>query len=352
MNPGRLILGLFLTTALLAGCSEPSSQAIWEDYQLRLSRALEVDQVAVKPSPPLDSWPSRQEREIAIEPIRLGLLEAYGLRACPDLLTRVAERNSQLGRVMRPSQQWLYELRLATTLKACTEESSTSLEADALEELQGLQERVQQRLPLNYWNFLVNSEAMQDLFSRSSGRLKPDDQPPTQEIAALLERLLSSSQVIQAGDLPDYPEDFEQQLRLFNDQAAISQLLFALREANQYLTAINAQLLQRLGEDPLCINPSPSLPRAEVSRNVLYKVFMVEVQPWLARLERQAQLLLPLVDAIYQQPQAPQAIATYRQRWLATDNPATPWLKFQQLNREHARYWQALLEQCGMAPGR
>jgi len=343
---------LLLVSLLLSGCSGPSSEALWQDYQNRLSRALEVDREEVAAQRPLSAWPSRQERELAAEPIRLGLLEAYGMRACPDLLTRVAERNSQLGRVMLPSQQWLYELRLAHTLNACVEGNSNSLDESTFAELQSLQQRVQERLPRNYWNFLVNSEAMQGLFSLSGGRLKPDDQPPTQEIAGLLERLLEASQMLAAGDLPDYPKQLEQELRLLNNQASLSQLLFALQEANRYFTAVNKQLQARLGDQPLCRRPTPELPRAQVSRNLLYNVFMVDVQPWVAHLDRQSQQLIPIANALYQQPLAPASVEAYRQQWLAPENPDTPWQRFQQLNREHANHWQALLEQCGMAPGR
>lgn len=346
-------LGITLISicGLLLGCSESPTQGLMDDYLSRVTRALDVDRIEPEERPTLPSWPAASQRQVPLQDIRLGLLEAYGLRGCTDLLTRVAERNTQLGRVMIPSQRLLYELRLANTLEACLNQPSSALDASMREDLEALAQQVRLRLSAVYWNFLVSSDEMAGLYSLSGERLNPNRNLPLTEQQAQLERLLDWSRQLAQQQLPAASEDLERQLRIFRDQAMIGQLLHALVDANRYLRAVNHQLEKRLGEEPLCPRPTPELPRAQVSQNVLINIYMGEVQPWFARLERKAQIWFPAINELLDSPLAPPRIQEYRKEWIDPDNPETPWRQFQQLNRQHAQHWEALLHQCGLRPG-
>ncbi len=350
MKPWLKIIGLGLL-GFLQGCSESPTEALMSDYLTRLTRALEVTPSEPPARPPLPNWPGPSQREVPLQAIRLGLLEAYGLRGCTDLLTRVAERNSQLGRVMIPSQRLVYEVRLANTLESCLNQPSTPLDTTTLEELDDLNQQVLTRLAAVYWNFLVSSDVMAGLFSLSGEGLSPDRQLPLVEHQAQLERLLDGMRQLQQQQPPSINEDLEQQLRIFRDQAVVAQLLSALLDANRYLQASNQQLEKRLNEQPLCPRPTPELPRAQISQSVLNHIFIGQVQPWFARLERKAQIWLPAINELLDSPLAPPAIEKYRATWISPDNPETPWRQFLQLNRQHASNWEALLQQCGLRPG-
>ncbi|SFB88166.1 Protein of unknown function [Marinospirillum celere] len=346
-----LVVLISSSVLLLAGCSGSSTQQLLDDYLTRVTRALEIDAIQPEARPTLPNWPSASQREVPLQGIRLGLLEAYGLRACPDLLTRVAERNNQLGRVMIPSQRFLYELRLASTLQSCVENPSTQVEAETLEELERLTQQVYRRLPAVFWNFLVSSDEMAGLFSLSGEGLSPDRHLPLSEQQTQLEYLLETARLLENQQRPSRYQDFERELRVFRDQAVVGQLLRAFTDANRYLQAVNHQLRQRLEGTLLCPRPTPELPRAQISQNVLLNVYIADVQPWFARLERKAQIWLPAINQLLDSPLAPSAIQEYRETWINPDNPETPWRRFQELNRQHAGYWEKLLQQCGLQPG-
>lgn len=355
------VLGLLVW---LSGCQPHSAQETLERYLERLNRALELSQpVADLQITPLAAWPPPSASQVALTEIRLGVFETYALRSCPDLLGLIAQRNNQLGRVMPLALRLEYELELSQRLHACYRQALQMEQEDLAEQLRPLIDQVDQRLPAIFWNFLVASEAMRGLMRLSRGPLPLTAQPLEQEAQALLETLLNLNQQLtfnQQFNLDQQrgqPEEQPTPIRLgaylqpLQDQAPVGQLLQSLILAEATLKAAQRQLDARLTGPPLCPQPTPSLPRAQTSQRVLLQTFISEIQPWMAQLERQAHIWLPALNQLLDQPDAPEVIQTWRQNWIDPAEPATPWRRFQQAHREHARLWEALLQQCGLQVG-
>ncbi|MFK7160789.1 DUF3080 family protein [Marinospirillum sp. MEB164] len=342
----------------LSGCQPLTTEDALTRYLERLNRALEL------PTEPADleirtlaAWPPASMSQLPLTEIRLGVFETYALRSCPDLLSLIAQRNNQLGRVMPLALRLEYELELSQRLHVCYRQAIQMEQEDLAEQLRPLIEQVDQRLPAIFWNFLVASEEMRGLMRLSRGPLPLAAQPLEQEAQALLETLLTLQQELSLDQQWRHTEEQVTLLHLgpylqpLQDQASVGQLLQSLILAEATLKAAQRQLDARLTGPPLCPQPTPSLPRAQTSQRVLLQTFIGEIQPWMAQLERQSHIWLPALNQLLDQPDAPEVIQAWRQNWIDPAEPATPWRRFQQAHREHARLWEALLHQCGLRVG-
>lgn len=353
----RLVWVIYLLV-WLSGCQPLSTEDALTRYLERLNRALELPtEPADLEIRPLAAWPPASMSQRPLAEILLGVFEAYALRSCPDLLSVIAQRNNQLGRVMPLALRLEYELELSQRLHVCYWQAIQMEQEDLAEQLRPLIEQVDQRLPAIFWNFLVASEEMRDLMRLSRGPLPLAAQPLEHEAQALLETLLTLQQELSLGQQWRHTEEQVTLLHLgpylqpLQDQASVGQLLQSLILAEATLRAAQRQLDARLTGPPLCPQPTPSLPRAQTSQRVLLQTFIGEIQPWMAQLERQAHIWLPALNQLLDQPDAPEVIQTWRQNWIDPAEPATPWRRFQQAHREHARLWEALLHQCGLSVG-
>lgn len=189
----RLKPALLFLLLWLSGCSSgPDAQLA--DYQARLSRVLD-EQAAPQSVPRVPRRPVQHNR-LPLPQADINLLELLRLDQCRIGVT-VAQKNSSLGRVALPSQQFLMELELLTHGPACVavlqQRGDARLGAD-LEAALAQKHAVR----LNYWwNAWPGSDEWQQ-FSSSHAPLDWDVQEP----AALDSTLLALDFALaQAGQL-------------------------------------------------------------------------------------------------------------------------------------------------------
>src|SRR6056300_1286708 len=113
-------LSLSLLALVLVGCNSDEATSLVERYANRTSNAIGVDiDLELKSASELYSpLAPRRERLAAVPEIREGLLDLLDLRQC-DLMQLVSERNTSLGRVAKPSQRLIYELKILPELNRC-----------------------------------------------------------------------------------------------------------------------------------------------------------------------------------------------------------------------------------------
>jgi len=78
------------------------------------------------------------------------------------------------------------------------------------------------------------------------------------------------------------------------------------------------------------------------------------VQPYLARVHRQAQDWLTLVNRLAnaQQGQMTPAFAAYFQAQLSMEAEGAIWSRYERALARHTEAWQTVLAQCGLMPGK
>ena len=337
--PG-LLLGL-----LAAGCSHgPDAQLA--DYQARLSRVLD-EQTPAHPMTRVARRPVQQNR-LPLPQADINLLELLRLDQCRIGLT-IAQKNSSLGRVALPSQQFLMELELLTHGPACV----AVLQQTGDERLAaGLEAALAQKYAarLHYW---WNAWPGSDEWQQFSGSHTPLDWT-VQEPAALESTLLALDFALtQAGQLQSRDvsaalqgsESLEMHLQQLGQGKLLGRWLSSAYVLIPALHQSAALLEQRLARGGLCPAGKPTA-SANILQNVFVKFYAGQVQPYLALTDRVGRELLPRLEQLaLRMPDAPAGFFN----WLTELQRIRTELS--QANQRHVQAWQAQLRQCGMMPG-
>lgn len=110
------ILWVICIAFMLSGCLEnDKARAQFENYQSRLASVLDTEPLPLK-APSYIELPRKRDLALPVEDVRMGLLDAYELRAC-GLFQLIADRNSILGKVQDGFRQLQYEITLLSTLE-------------------------------------------------------------------------------------------------------------------------------------------------------------------------------------------------------------------------------------------
>ncbi|GAB2785032.1 hypothetical protein GCM10027040_08950 [Halomonas shantousis] len=320
------------------------------DYQHRLANTLGVS--APTPHLPrnLAAFPSRDARLFDIPEMRQGMLDVYALREC-GIVSLVAERNSQLGRMALPSRRWVYEQALWRKLRACwANGTAKQFEQDTRQRLLALLSTKTQQLPRLSWNVLFDSEEWVQNFSRASRPLSPGEPVPfTQALLAIdYLRHATRHQFDPYWELD--PQELESHLYVLQSEPWSARLLRSLLLATQRLDEASNSLESRLAERPVCYL-GHSNPAAERLYNVFMLYFIGRVQPYLADLQRLSRLWLTGVDTLLDAYLVSRpAVDRYRHAWLSQDNPAAPMPRFQNAIKRHVTLWQDIWRSCGKLP--
>lgn len=335
---------LLLLVAASSGCTSVNDQL--DDYQARLSRVLE-EQTAPQSVNRVPRRPVQHNR-LPLPQADINLLELLRLDDCRIGLT-VAQKNSSLGRVALPSQQFLMELELLTHGPACVTALEAAGDAALAAKLASALTQ-KQAARLHYW---WNAWPGSDEWQQFSGSHTPLDWM-AQEPAALESTLLALDFALaQAGQLQR-----DERLAALQDSAMLEMQLqqlgqgkllgrwlssaYALIPALHQSAALLEQRLQRGG---LCPAGKPTA-SAKILQNVFVKLYAGQVQPYLALTDRVGRELLPRLQqlALFM-PEAPAGFSD----WLAELQRIRSELA--QANQRHVKAWQAQLRQCGMMPG-
>ncbi len=328
----------------LVACSRYAEpQGIFENYLYRLANSLDVshaENMSLGPKK-LPRYPIKNQMTYDIPATSINLVEFLKLSPC-DLQRHVGQRNSSLGRLMKPTQKLLYERQFITLAETCLQElESTSELAIVISDV--LKNKYQQ-WPMVMWNAFFSSEEVVHLFSMSSRPLtsKELQENPTELYAslALLERVFSQKTHINS-------QEIENAYSIFASTKRIGELRLSMQLAYYYVDLAERLLSLRIENKPLCFKQRTNA-QFEVVNTVFLKFYIGEVQPYLAALHQQASRTLQAVDRIVNvlnpKPE-------FKQFWaqIYTGN-TSEWKHFDRTIKRHTRQWQTLLTQCGRLP--
>lgn len=327
----KAILALALLFSL-SGCGKYDGDKVFEKYQQRLTRVLELDAVA-EPLPAVALLPAERDLKQPLPDLRLDMFDAYSTRRCGlDLL--VGERNSSLGKVYTASKQLNYELRFLYQLQSCLqlEWQDTAL----LTELQQVYQQKQQSIGIAFQNMLLTDNTLRKELLGIRQSLPLHDVAGISETWQALTSLVQLQQMIKQQDWQAAQSiDIEQQLQQFYKFNFLSKLQFSLRSSRHHLQQVNL-LLRPKTPEKLC-QKSPNRQQLDILANLFGKFFVGEVQQYTVNLQNYQQQLWPLLSQLYQDTAVYPAL---QQRFENT---------YQQMRSqlsEHVKWWQALDAKC------
>ncbi|MEH6626255.1 MAG: DUF3080 family protein [Motiliproteus sp.] len=343
---------------IVSGCEDNSADAVLSDYVARVSNTLEQDTDNDDPYQNLVAFPPRRERHIAITELRAGLMEALSLSSC-ELLPLIAERNSSLGKVMKPSTLLRYELRFFERLESCYRryQNSTSENPGFLHLLTETYQLKSANLENSLWNGIFTSEAIEGNFSLSKGPIPLAGNPgfgASLRALKFFNNLVDSTIQYRNGDpflLPNTLPKIERHYFALHRSEYGSQLIKSLALLTYHLektaSALNKAQLRR----PLCFSGKPT-EKAKILNNILIKYYAGKVQPYMSRVQRNGQAWLKQTNLLVNNERlpVPAAMQKYHAAVLDMKNPDAPWSRYQQAIKTHTHAWQTILQQCGLMP--
>ncbi|WP_372627567.1 DUF3080 family protein [Arsukibacterium sp.] len=325
------MLMLLVVSVSLSGCSKPDSKATLTDYQQRLTRVLELDDIKVQLAP-LATLPRPSELRQPLPDIRLELSEAWASREC-GLDQLIGERNSSLGRVFQPSQQLHYELRLLAQLDNCLQQELTQALQQQLGEWRS---QKQQSVTLALSNMLLTDDTLRKQWQGNNGGLVAGDSGGFVASSGALHNLVSlAEQISQQQWQQAAVVDIEQSLAMLYQHNFLNKLQSSLRYSAAWFSQVNPQLLA-IAPESLCPN-GRSTEQLKILTTVFSKFFIGEVQAHLAELSRYHNEIWPQLQQLYQHTALYPAL---QQRY---QQPAE---QLQQQLMLQVKWWQLLNQQC------
>ncbi|SHM43291.1 DUF3080 family protein [Vreelandella subglaciescola] len=299
---------------LLSGCGDSDAERYWQDYHRTLESALALDAIPRRAPDNIGAFPERRARLFDLPEVREGLIGIYALREC-RITALVAAHNNQLGRVAPPSQQWLYQRALWQRLSGCWNTPvPDGLATVDRQRLHRLTLTKTQQLPYASWNALFDSSEWEKSFARASHPVdftRVDIRPAlgaVNYLQRMVRHQFSRSWEQDSGTL-------EHQLKILRKRPLTAQTLRTLMLATQRLREATATLNTT--------TPTRCLPAWDMG--------------YIAATRHSARRWLTAVNALFDSVPVtpPNAMHTYRQRWLSLDNQRAPWSAFKTALVEH-----------------
>lgn len=351
------IVNLLVLISLLYGCSEPNAESMLQDYTRRVSNVLD-EPIQFKPgSSPFPSLPPRRERLLAVEELREGFIDVLQLRHC-DLLPLIAERNSNLGRVMAPSQTLKYELDFLPLVTACEQDLTSRVEADPtlaplLQRVRQILLHKQQQLPRVIWNSIYTSEEMEQQFSRSIEPLPLNAQGLINQAGSALEAFILISQLADTNKswpegrfIDDVENYYEQLYRMQSGQQWLRSVYLLSYTMDQVSDAIESRLKRR----PICFEQQPNN-HSVIIQNVFRNFYAGEFQPYLALTDQFGRYWQTSHQSIQQHLPLPPSSEAYFSQLFDSHIKDGVLSGFHQARDRHTEAWQTLLAHCGLSVG-
>ena len=338
---------------LLVACGTDEATSLVERYASRTSNAIDVDiDLQLKPAAQLYSpLAPRRERLAEVPEIREGLLDLIDLRHC-NLMQLVSERNTSLGRVAKPSQRLIYELKILPELNRCLAALQTD---DDKQELRAKLEQYAQTKREGFapllLNAIYNTDEMEQHFSFGQPPLTPGDQGYLAPLVESLERFGLLAQLSQQSNwqTPEFSEALEKDYEALYRTDFGARWISSMALLTQTLNQASVGIEQRLEGRPICFNRKQNS-KSEILWNVFMKFYVGELQPYIAQVEREGKEWSRLHNAVIEplsEIRQTELIAHYFS--LTYESPV--WGPYLQARQRHTEAWQTLLDQCGLRPG-
>lgn len=328
---------LFLVFMLLLGGCAPSVEGLFSDYTGRLAQVFSQDIVAVVPPAPLN-LPRSRDLQQAEEALRVTPLAYFNLRHC-DLFQLISERNSSLGRVQLASSRWRYESAILRAIEQCLNHPETT--DSQQDQLRNWQQQKHAQWPQAIWQGTIASPEFRQFWSADATGWPPGRAPSMSQALQDLSTLASWAELGISTDLPNHDVFYDLYQRLGQHNLG-GQWLRSAQISRAGLQAATVMLDKALTAQRLCPAGQPTR-SAEHARNVLTLVFVGEIQPYIAELNRHGQQLRSHLNSLTT------AIQLQHTGWQGFLNELEQQhLGLQLDTRDHAERWQALLDQCGL----
>lgn len=351
-------LTALLTLTMLSGCTEQTAESMLHDYTKRVSNALEypIEFNPADASYPL--LPPRRERRIDIPELREGLIDVLRLRHC-DLLPLISERNSNLGRVMTPSQILHYELRFLPAIQQCEKQLmiQASDEPDISELLIRVKEIRQHKethLPLVIWNALYTSPEMEQQFSRSTTPFPLSSSSHISHIQQVIDPFIVIAQIAEQSSMT-LDKEFIQSLESYYEQLYRTELgsqwMRSVSLLTQAMNAVAIGIESRIDQRPICFQRQPNN-RSAIIQNVFRNFYAAEFQPYLASTDQFGQRWIGLQNALLNALPVPDSSAIYFSNIFDKNHLDGFMYAYEQAKTRHLNAWQQLLDHCGLTAGR
>ncbi|WP_421863901.1 DUF3080 family protein [Motiliproteus sp.] len=328
-----------------------------EDYLQRVANVLEAEPQSsnAETRAVMLPLPSRRERRLTPEELRSGLLDSLELRHC-GLLPLIAERNSSLGKVMKPSLQLNYELQFFAKLQPCLkrDQQQSISDTEFSAQLQQIYRIKSANLVPVWWNSVFAAEAMERNLSLSRPPIPLQGNPGYGDSFRALEVMGTLAQPLNPPadpfPLPNQLERLESgHESLYNSEYG-SQLFSSIALLIDALNRTALTLDRATRQRPLCLN-GHSTTQAEYLRNVFDRYYGGGVQPYLSRTYRNGRAWLEMMDKLAQQAQPSVAWVHYHQQMLDPLAKNGLWQQFERAIQQHTRSWKQVLSSCGLMPG-
>lgn len=354
----KRFLTLLTIVLFLSGCSDPTPESMLRDYAQRVSNAIEFE-VEFNPSEATyPAFPPRRERLLPITELREGLIDVLQFRHC-DLLPLIAERNSNLGRVMPPSQTLKYELRFLPAIQQCEQRLTEQVEHD--EEMASLLERVieirqhkEQQLPSILWNSLYTASEMEQQFARSASPLSLTSSDRINQIQQTLDPFIVFTELAEnptrqlEPEFIDAIEDYYE--RLYRTELG-SEWLQSVSLLTESMNAVASAIDKRLEARSICYNQQPNN-RATIIQNVFRNFYAAEFQPYLAKTDQLGQRWRSIHLHMLQNLPVPDSSASYFASIFETTDKKGFMKAYEDAKQRHIASWQRLLDHCGLMAGK
>ena len=353
-------LAILLFGMGLAACS-PSP---WDQAQTRytegLARTLDVplpssDPRAIKaPVPPQSvsepaagrtyPQPDQQETRAAAtnDPASLNLLDYLRTTPCA-LHSLISEHNSSLGKLSSATTRLVYDVNFINASGRCVTRLSAS-HPELADQLQREADRKRAQLPDQLRAALLFGPEFTQ-FWRAQSSLGQYPETLQSDLEPALKALLNDATAISALAFTGTASDLDLALAALRSAEGGLLLKGWLDVANQ-MQAANAVIDTFLTKRPLCYE-NQSNPRALRLKALVENIYVGQLQPMTAALNRRTHALLPLIEALeaavgaQQDPRYAAFIST------RTDVIGTARARLV----THTERLQGLLAQCQLAPG-
>lgn len=342
---------VLLAMAMALSACDPfrAPESMLNEYVKRVGRVLDVE-VRLSPVPTAPELPRRRDRLRPIPEINVRMLDFLGLYGC-ELQHVIGERNSSLGRVMHPGSRLEYELRFIRAADDCIAELARESLIERMEEVVTFKRATLSDVA---WNAVWGSRELENLFTRSRGRLVIGvDRNALAEMVSELQAMETAVRRIVGGELEVDVKSLDSVYRQWLGQPLMGQLIASAILVTTRLDDAATMIEMRLGNTPLCHKRMRNR-RADIMLSMFRSVYAEHVQPYLADVQRARRDLLPPLQALAEIPGggADPAFHAYLQLVIAEESEGGWWAAFDSAVQRHTRAWQELLDQCGMQPGR
>jgi len=343
MLSGMLVMGIVLA---LTGCQfSDNPEAIFKNFHYRLSNSLDIpsDFVINGGAANKDNfihYPPLKQQLYSIPSANINLIEFLKLSSC-ELQRHIGQRNSSLGRFMKPSQKLAYEYKFIILAEQCLmqlERGSTLYES-----LQTVLVHKKVNLERVQWNAIFASDEFSTLFSLST---KPLTLSELKSSPSTLYSALETLSLFVDNKIDDQSV-VEDAYAVIASSKYIGQLRLSMKMAVNNLKKSNQLLAYRVDTKVLCFNQQAN-PRFDIVNTVFMKFYIGEVQPYIALLHQQSKTLLDKVNTLLISLKPKTEFGYFWKQVYLSDE--SEWQQFEKEIKTHTQYWQQLLKQCGRLP--